>query len=389
MHIAGRDAESLARERGTPIYVYDLSRVGEQAAALRDAIVSAGLEPLVRLALKAQREPALLEFLRAEAPFVGMDVCSPGEIDWAIGHGWGAGEISYTGTNVSGRDLERITSAGVHLNVDLLTQLERVGRATPGRTVGIRVNPGIGASRDGAGETLYTGERPTKFGISAEQLPDALEIARRWDLTIDTVHFHVGDGYLSDGLPVFEETVRRAAEMVRTLQRAGCPIREVNTGGGLGVPQQAGDRPLDLEAWAAILATHLGPLDVAVATEPGDFLVKECGIALAEVVTVEVRSGVRFVGLDIGWNVLGERFVYGSILDLVLCRGVEAAALEDVTISGNINEGDDLFARDYPFPEVREGDIVAAIGVGSYNASMTSVHCLREPAGVVAFKDRG
>ena len=388
LYIAGRDAESLAREHGTPLYVYDLSLVGEQATALRDVMVSAGLEPVVRLALKAQREPALLEFLRAEVPFVGVDVCSPGEVDWAIRHGWGAEEISYTGTNVSGRDLERITSAGVHLNVDLLTQLERVGQATPGRTVGIRVNPGIGASRDGAGETLYTGERPTKFGISAEQLPDALEIARRRDLTIDTIHFHVGDGYLSDGLPVFEETVRRAAEMVRTLQGAGCPIREVNTGGGLGVPQQAGDRPLDLGAWAAILAKHLGPLDVAVATEPGDFLVKECGVALAEVVTVEVRSGVRFVGLDIGWNVLGERFVYGSILDLVVCRGVEAAALDEVTISGNINEGDDLFARDYPFPEVREGDIVAAIGVGSYNASMTSVHCLREPAGAVAFKDR-
>ena len=138
----------------------------------------------------------------------------------------------------------------------------------------------------------------------------------------------------------------------------------------------------------AVLATHLGPLDVAVATEPGDFLVKECGIALAEVVTVEVRSGVRFVGLDIGWNVMGERFVYGSILDLVLCRGAEASALDDVTISGNINEGDDLFAQDYPFPEIREGDIVAAIGVGSYNASMTSVHCLREPAGTLAFKDR-
>ena len=388
MHIAGRDAELLAREYGTPLYVYDLIRVGEQAVALRDAIAAVGLEPVVRLALKAQREPALLEFLRAEVPFVQMDVCSPGEVDWAIRHGWGAEEISYTGTNVSGRDLERITPAGVHLNVDLLTQLERVGRAAPGRTVGIRVNPGIGASRDGAGETLYTGERPTKFGISAEQLPDALEIAGRWDLTIDTVHFHVGDGYLSDGLPVFEETVRRAAEIVQTLQRAGYPIREVNTGGGLGVPQQAGDRPLDLGAWAAVLATHLGPLDVAVATEPGDFLVKECGIALAEVVTVEVRSGVRFVGLDIGWNVMGERFVYGSILDLVLCRGAEASALDDVTISGNINEGDDLFAQDYPFPEVREGDIVAAIGVGSYNASMTSVHCLREPAGTLAFKDR-
>ena len=388
LHIAGRDAESLAREHGTPLYAYDLQRVAEQAESLRDEMTVAGLAGVVRLALKAQREPALLSFLRAEVPFVQMDVCSPGEVEWAIQHGWEPQEISYTGTNVSGRDLERITSAGVHLNVDLLTQLERVGRISPGSTVGIRVNPRIGASWAGAGETLYTGERPTKFGIFAEQLPDAVEIAGRGGLTIDTVHFHVGDGYLSDGLPVFEETVRRVAEMVRTLQRAGCPIREVNTGGGLGVPQRPGDRPLDVRAWAAILARHLGALDVAVSTEPGDFLVKECGVALAEVVIVEIREGVRFVGLDIGWNVIGEHFVYDSVLDLVLCRDVEADVTDAATIAGNINEGDDLFSQDYPFPEVHEGDIVAAIGVGSYNASMTSVHCLREPARAVAFGDR-
>ncbi|MEA2581449.1 MAG: diaminopimelate decarboxylase [Actinomycetota bacterium] len=388
LHVAGRDAESVAREHGTPLYAYDLERVAEQAVSLRDAVTSAGLAPVVRLALKAQREPELLAFLRDRTPFVQMDVCSPGEIDWAINHGWASGEISYTGTNVSGRDLERITAAGVHLNVDLLTQVERVGREAPGSTIGIRVNPRIGASWDGAGETLYTGERPTKFGLFAEQLPDALAIAERANLTFDTVHVHVGDGYLSDGLPVFEETVRRVAAMIGTLQAAGCPIREVNTGGGLGVPQRAGDRPLDLDAWANILGRHLGSLGVAVGTEPGDFLVKECGVALAEVVGVEMRDGVRFIGLDMGWNVMGEHFVYDSLVDIVLCRDVEGEAFDAATISGNINEGNDLFAQDYPFPDVREGDIVAAIGVGSYNASMTSVHCPREPAGVVAFKDR-
>ncbi|MEA2556856.1 MAG: diaminopimelate decarboxylase, partial [Actinomycetota bacterium] len=106
LHVAGRDAESVAREHGTPLYVYDLERVAEQAVSLRDAVTAAGLAPVVRLALKAQREPELLAFLRERTPFVQMDVCSPGEIVWAINHGWAPGEISYTGTNVSGRDLE-------------------------------------------------------------------------------------------------------------------------------------------------------------------------------------------------------------------------------------------------------------------------------------------
>jgi diaminopimelate decarboxylase len=386
--VAGHDAEHLARQHGTPTYVYDLPRVAEQATALCDAMVAAGLDGSVRLALKAQRDPALLAFVRRSCPWVGMDVCSPGEIDWALAHGWTTPEISYTGTNLSERDLDRILASGVHVNVDLLTQLDRWGRRAPGSRVGIRVNPRIGASAAGDASTKYAGGRPTKFGVFPEQLPEAMAVAARHDLAIDTVHVHVGDGYLTPGLPVFEETIRRVAAMVRRLVDAGCPIREVNTGGGLGVPTLPGDEPLDLTRWARILADHLGPFGVTVATEPGDFLVKECGVLLAEVVSVEEREGVSFVGLDAGWNIACEGFVYGDRLEVVLCRDVDGPPAGAVTMAGHINEGDDLFAEDRPMPRIDEGDVLAILGVGSYNAAMTSEHCLRPPAGVVAIAER-
>src|SRR2546427_6910988 len=196
LFVAGRDAEEIARSNGTPAFVMDLVRIQEQAVALRDALAGAGPRGVVRLALKAGRHPALMGFLRERAPWVGLDVCSPGEVTWGLDHGWAPEEISYTGTNVSARDLEQILVAGVHLNVDLLTQLERVGRRAPGSAVGIRGNPRIGASAAGGKETLYTGEKPTKFGVSAEELERVLAIASRHGLAIDTVHFHVGDGYL-------------------------------------------------------------------------------------------------------------------------------------------------------------------------------------------------
>jgi len=59
-----------------------------------------------------------------------------------------------------------------------------------------------------------------------------------------------------------------------------------------------------------------------------------------------------------------------------------------VTLSGNINEGDDLFAVDLPLPAINEGDVVALLGVGSYNASLHSEHCLRPPASAMFFGDR-
>ena len=109
--VAGRDAEELAREHGTPLYVFDVTRVAEQARALRDALARAGLTPRVRLALKAQRAPEVLAALRAlGAPgspgAVGIDACSPGEVLHALDNGFTAAEISFTGTNVSERDLD-------------------------------------------------------------------------------------------------------------------------------------------------------------------------------------------------------------------------------------------------------------------------------------------
>ena len=130
---------SVAREHGTPVYVYDLhARAGAGArAAIR--VRTRRADGRVRLALKAQHEPELLRFVartrasRERPESVGMDVCSPREIEWALAHGWRPDEISYTGTNLSERDLDVILAhPDVHLNVDLLTQIDRVGRPRTG-----------------------------------------------------------------------------------------------------------------------------------------------------------------------------------------------------------------------------------------------------------------
>ena len=387
LFIAGRDAEALAREHGTPLYVYDLVRVEEQARSLVEAFERAGAPFRLRYALKAQREPEVLAFVRSLRS-VGLDVCSPGEIELGLEHGWAPEELSFTGTNLSERDLDAIVPSGVHVNLDLLSQLDRFGRRAPGSTVGIRFNPRTGASSRQHAH-LYTGEeRPSKFGILDEQLDDALEIARSHDLSLDTVHVHVNRTLLTDALPALGVAVGRAAGVARRLMDAGHPITEVNTGGGLGVPFDVEKPALDLDAFARVLAEHLGPLGVTIASEPGDFLVKEMGVLLVEAVSLDDRDGHRFAGVDAGFNVAPERRIYDEPIPLVLCRAADAPGERQVTVAGNINEGDDLWAEDLPMPEVREGDVFALLRVGSYNRSMHIDHCLRPPARTVAFGER-
>jgi diaminopimelate decarboxylase len=390
LRIAGADPEALAREHGTPLFVYDRTRFAENARRLQAAFARTGLPFRLRFALKANPLPEVLEVFRGlgepgTPESVGIDACSPGEVLRALECGWRPDEISYTGTNISERDLDVLLAHGIHCNLDALSQMERYGRRAPGTPIGIRIDPGTGAGYND--HLQYSGERPMKFGVGLERLDEALAIVARHDLAVDTIHFHVGSGWLADGLPAFEQALPAAVEAVERVRAAGHEVVEVNVGGGLGMPARADERAIDLDAYAAEVAHHLGPLDVVVAAEPGDHLSKDAAILLGEVVTVEDRRGVRFVGLDIGWNVNCAYFIYGFAQELVLCRDAAAPRTETVTVAGHINEASDVFAEDYPMPLVREGDVVALLNAGGYLQAMSSTHCLR-PMGEAIVLDR-
>ena len=387
LSIAGVDAESLAREHGTPLFVYDRRRFTENAERLIAAFERADIAHRVRFALKANPDPDALAALRG---LVGIDACSPGEVLRALECGWSAEEISYTGTNVSDRDLDVLLEHPIHLNLDAVSQIERVGRRLAARAdgaprasrrIGIRVNPGAGV---GYTEKLsYSGARPTKFGVYEDRLDEAVATAAQYGLQIDTIHVHAGSGWLGDNLADFEAAVTRVAAMTRRLRVAGHPIRELNVGGGLGVPARADEQAVDADAYAAAIARALGDLveeGIVVGSEPGDYIAKDAGIILGEVVTVEDRAGTTFVGIDFGWNINCSHFIYGYAQEFVVCARPDAERTWRVSVAGHINEADDLFAEDYALPPVAEGDIVALLNAGGYHQAMSSTHCLRPHA---------
>lgn len=373
LSFAGREVEELAREHGTPLYVYDPGRAAANLGRLRAALERAGVRHRVIFALKSNRHPAILSRLRA-LQWVGIDACSPNEVSLALGSGWKAEEISYTGTNLSDRDLDRILPYPLDLNLDSLSAVRRVGGRAPGRPIGLRLNPGVGAGY--TAQLTYAGDKPTKFGIYPERLDEALALARQHRLRVRGLHFHIGSGWLRDGIDPFLEAVRRVGDLARRIDG----IEYVNVGGGIGVPLKESERAVDLDAYAGGLARHFGPLGVTVVCEPGDFVVMDAGILLVQVTTVEEKGGVTFVGVDCGFNAFCLPVLYHFPHEVVLCRAAGEPAALTCTVAGHINEAGDLFAEGIRLPEVREGDILALLNAGGYGAAMASNHCSRPHA---------
>jgi diaminopimelate decarboxylase len=372
---AGQDVDSLARGHVGPLFLYSAARIRANISRLRAALDDSGCPHRLYYAMKCNRFPPLLEMIAQDSE-TGIDICSPDEMDLAMACGVASRDISYTGTSVSSRDLDRLLShAELHINCDSLSQIRRIGERTPGRTIGIRVNPGIGVGYGDNARLTYAGQRTTKFGIYREQWAEALALAARFRLRVTAIHFHVGCGYLSQQLDNWDRAVGAAAEFLADLP----DVRTVNLGGGLGVPHRAGEIPLDLGRWSAIIKRHFEGRGLAIAVEPGDYLVKDAGLLLLDVVGVERKRDTLFVAVDGGFNLHPEPAHYDLPCEPVACvpREPDRARWQPVTVAGNINEALDIWAEDLSMPPLEEGDRIALINTGGYGSAMSSNHCMR------------
>jgi diaminopimelate decarboxylase len=362
---------AFAAAAGTPAFVYRPARVLDNLERLRAALDARGLAHDLFYALKANRFAPLVTWLRLSGR-CGLDVCSPGELAFARQLGFAEREISYTGTSMGDADLDLLARhPGVHVNCDSLSVIRRLARRSPGRSIGIRLNPQVGA---GYTEALrYAGAKPTKFGIYPDRFEEAMAVAAETGLQVVALHFHLGSGIPGEQLDVLDRVLARCGALLDRWPG----IRTVNVGGGLGVRLVEADRPIDVGRWAEILARHLGARGLRVQLEPGDYLVKDAGVLLVRVNTVEDKGGVRFVGVDAGLNLQNLVAYYRTPFVVAPARWPDGAPQASVTIAGNINEAIDLFAEDLPLPPVAEGDVLALLNVGGYGSAASSNHCMR------------
>lgn len=387
----GHSPLDLAQQFGTPLYVYNEAVLRQRCRELKALSSLPGFG--VNYSVKANTNPVLLRIIREEGLVV--DAMSPGELYMDRLAGFTADEILYISNNISEAELRNAVEHGVLVSVDSLSQVETLGRVNPGGKVMVRFNPGIGA---GHHAKVVTAGKETKFGVSPELLDDLFAILKKHDLHLAGINQHIGslfmepDSYLNaiDFLLHFVQT--DLADLFPSLEL-------IDFGGGLGIPYHKYENQprLDMEALGTRLHAKLSAWVDETGykgkffIEPGRYVTAECGVLLGTVHATKFNGESRYVGTDLGFNVLVRPAMYDSFHDIEIYRenGQPDADLVEQTVVGNICESGDILAKKRPLPLIREGDVLGVLDAGAYGFVMSSSYNQRPRAAEVLITSDG
>lgn len=392
--IAGVAVVDLARQFGTPTYVYDAAKIEERIDDLRAF-------DHIRYAQKACSNVALLDLVRRRGVLV--DAVSAGEIARALAAGYPAvGDpppVVYTADLFDRESLEVVVERGIHVNCGSPDMIDQLGERAPGRTITLRINPGFG---HGHSQKTNTGGEQSKHGIWHEQLPDALRRADHHGLGVVGLHLHIGSGTDLDHLSQVCGALERLAREV------GRSITSISAGGGLPVPYKAGDRYVDLEVYYQLWDATRKRLEDAfghalrLEIEPGRYLVAESGFLIAEIRAIKQMGGNTFYLLDAGFNNLARPILYGahhpmSIVPASLVGGSSAAQarpMRDVVVGGPLCESGDIFTQaeggfvcTRSLPAAQVGELLVIENAGAYGFAMSSNYNSKPLAAEVLIRD--
>ena len=369
LEVGGCDVVELAREFGTPAYVYAEEDMRARARAYLEAFRARAERFEVIYASKAFPCTAAYRLFADEG--LSADVASGGELHLALAGGLTPERIYFHGNNKTPAELDRALEVGVgHIVVDSFDEIARLrGR---GARVMLRVTPGIKPSTH---SYIQTGQEDSKFGFGLDDVRRAVASCGDAGLALDGLHAHIGS-------QVFElEGFERLAEVLSEI--GDWPL--LNLGGGLGIAYTRDERPPSIEEYVDALLSR-APDDVTVLCEPGRSLVGNAGVTIYTVGTVKRIPGVRtYVAVDGGMSDNLRPMLYGARYEAEIADRFGGS--DEVTIAGMHCESGDILVRDALLDDPRPGDVLVTPATGAYGHAMANnYNALRRPP-VVFCKD--
>jgi diaminopimelate decarboxylase len=370
----------LAREHGTPLFVYSKASMLSALAAYQRGF--AGRKAKICYAMKANSSLALLQ-LFAQAG-CGFDIVSGGELERVLAAGGRAQDIIFSGVGKSRAEMRRALELGIGcFNMESEAELEvlsdvaaGLGRVAP---VSIRINPDVDPKTH---PYISTGLKANKFGIAHERVVAAYQRAASLPgLKVIGIDFHIGS-QITDPAP-YMDAVDRLLDLVEAIEAKGIRLEHIDFGGGLGISYN-GDQPPAADAlWQQLFARidARGFGDRQFMIEPGRSLVGNAGLCVTEVLYLKPGEEKNFCIVNAAMNDLPRPAMYQAFHAIAPLRlGNENACTYDVV--GPVCESGDWLGRERELA-VKAGDLLAVMSAGAYCMSMASNYNTRGRAAEV------
>ena len=384
LQVGGLSLTELAARAGrTPFYAYDRGLMTRRVEQLRAALPE-GIS--LHYAIKANPMPAVVQHMAGLVD--GLDVASQREMQTALDAGTPPGAISFAGPGKAVTELEAAVAAGITINLESETELERVAAIAErnGRSahVAVRVNPDFELKSAG----MRMGGGPKAFGVDAERVPALL--ARIGTLGLHFRGFHIFSGSQNLRAETLIETQKQTLELaLRLADAAPGPVEMLNIGGGFGIPYFPGDRPLDLAPVAEQLAERLPAVrarlpGAEIILELGRYLVGEAGIYVAEVVDRKESRGQTFLITNGGLHHhLAASGNFGQTIrknyPVVVGNRVQGDRREVVNVVGPLCTPLDVLAWQMEMARADIGDLIVVFQSGAYGYTASPTRFLSHP----------
>jgi diaminopimelate decarboxylase len=359
--------KKIADSVGTPLYIYSHKTILRHLDAYKKAFD--GYPNTICFALKANSNLAILKVLAKNG--CGADVVSGGELYLARKAGIPAKKIVYAGVGKTEREIADALKARIMMfNVESSDELRAIdgiaGELGLKAPVALRVNPDIDPQTH---PYISTGLRKSKFGIPIEEALDYYRLARSLgNVDILGIHKHIGSQITK--ISPFVDALKRVILLAKTLRDDRIEIRNLDMGGGLGIPYKDEHPPHPGDLSRAVLPL-LKENRYNLVLEPGRSIMGNAGIFVTKVLYLKDHPEKDFVIVDGGMNDLLRPSLYNAFHNVLpVTRSRRRKVLADVV--GPICESGDFLAKDRVLNRPQQEDLLAVMSSGAYGFTMSS-----------------
>lgn len=362
MFCEGVPLDEIAKEAGTPCYVYSGRTILDAYRAYDDAF--GDMPHMVCYAVKANSSLGILSLLARAG--CGFDIVSGGELFRVLKAGGDPSRVVFSGVGKTAPEIELALRSGIcNFNCESEAELGDINAAAAKLGLiarfAMRVNPDVDAVTH---PYISTGLRDHKFGIDIAEAPAVYHRSRAFaNLRATGVDCHIGSQIL-DYSSILEATGKVLA-LVATLRADGQPIDHVDLGGGLGIAYDPDHIAPAIGEFVAAIRSRIGDAGLTVMMEPGRSIVGQAGVLLTRVLYRKKTASKEFVVVDAAMNDLIRPMLYGAHHQISPLREMSGETIV-ADVVGPICETGDFLARDRELADVAPGDYLSIASAGAY-----------------------